>query len=150
MIHPAPTSKIDPAIARGVLEEIHPATATRPACVVVSFPNTNYQMYLVPTTDPLALQTHLHKRILGTIRLDARRVDVVDTGGRYLEPVLGRPRRVQGSVISIDRTHNALVIDAGAPIHAGLTDERQNAADFKPGDLVSFDAMDGATFTPAP
>lgn len=150
MIHPAPTSKIDPAIARGVLEEIHPATAMRPACAIVSFPNTNYQMHLVPATDPLALRTHLHKRILGTIRLEARRIDVVDTGGRYLEPVIGRPRRVQGTVIATDSAHNTIVVDAGAPVHVRLTDDRQNAADFKPGDLVSFDAMDGATFTPAP
>jgi hypothetical protein len=143
MIVPAPTSKIDPAVARGVLEEIVPETATAPACVVISFPNTSYRTHLRPTAP---VTTEPGKRILGVIRAKARRIDKVATGGRYLEPVYGRPRRVQGSVVAV--AGDAVVVDASVPVHAVPTDPRQKAADFQPGDFVSFDALDGATFTP--
>ena len=143
MIFPAPTSKIDSSVARGVLEEIVPETATAPAYIVISFPNTSYRTHLLPTA-PVACEPG--KRILGVIRCKARRIDTVTTGGRYLEPVYGRPRRVQGSVIAV--AGDAIVVDASVPVHVTPTDPRQKAADFQPGDFVSFDALDGATFTP--
>ncbi len=59
----------------------------------------------------------------------------------------GRPRRVQGSVIAIDG--NSIVVNAGVPVHVEPTDPRQTAASFEVGQFVSFDALDGATFTQA-
>lgn len=144
MISPAPTSKIDPALARGVLVEVIAATATKPAFVKVSFPNTNYEMHLLPA-GPITAQPG--KRILGTIRAKARRIDVTETGGRFVEPVYGRPRRVQGTVVAIDTANNAVVVDASIPIHCTPTDPRQNATDFQPGQFVGFDVLEGATFT---
>ena len=99
------------------------------------------------------MAAHVGKRIVGTVHVDARRVDIVETGGTYLEPVFGRPRRIQGRVIErspgpIGQPGRSLILDAGPiPVHARLTDERQTADDFAIGDLVSFDALDGATFT---
>lgn len=144
MITPAPTSKIDPALARGTLVEIVPATATKPEYVKVAFPNTSYEMHLLPT-GPVSAQ--VGKRILGTIRARARRIDTTDTGGRFIEPVYGRPRRVQGAVLAV--AGDAVVVDATVPIHCTPTDPRQKAADFQPGQFVGFDVMDGATFTQA-
>src|SRR5437016_11133406 len=114
MLHPAPTTKIDPTIARGVLESFVPGRAGKPAGVVVSFPNTNYQIHLI-ALGPLI--TGVGKKITGVIRVDARRVDEVDTGGKYLEPVYGRPRRVQGRAIWYHDATRTLVVDAGIPIH---------------------------------
>ena len=141
MLHPAPTTPIDPATARGVLESIHPGH------IVVSFPNTSYQMHLATG---LPVRAEIGKRILGAIRVDARRVDLVDTGGKYVEPVYGRPRRVQGRVLATNDSSRLLLVDAGMPIHLHLLDTRQRPGDFAPGDLVSCDVRDGATFTPAP
>ena len=66
MIHPAPTGRIDPTIARGVL------ISAGPSVVKVSFPNTSYELHLVPqgvvTAEP-------GKRILGVIGAQARRID---------------------------------------------------------------------------
>lgn len=146
MIHPAPTSLIAPSHARGVLAESHPATATRPASIVVEFPNTSYRLHLMPIGP---ITTEVGKRIVGTIEVSARRVDVVDTGGAYVEPVYGRPRRVQGRVISTDQQTRSIVVDAGMAIRLTLTDARQTATQFNTGDLVSCDVLDGATFTPA-
>jgi hypothetical protein len=83
------------------------------------------------------------------IRARCRRIDVVGTGGRYVEPVYGRPRRVQGTVISTDASRNTVVVDAAIPIHCTPTDPRQKATDFQTGQLVSFDVLEGATFAPS-
>ena len=145
MIEPSPTNTIDPTIARGVLAENHPATYSKPAQIVLAIPNTNYQLHLVPT-GPITVEAG--KRILGTIQASARRVDVVDTGGRYIEPVFGRPRRIQGRVLAGSDDTRMLVVDAAVPIHCKLTDFRQKPSQFAVGELVSFDALEGATFTP--
>jgi len=146
MLYPAPTTKIDAALARGVLESV-PAGGRDSGHVVISFPNTNYQTHLVLAAP---ITGEIGKRILGTISVDARRVDAVDTGGKYIEPVYGRPRRVQGRVISHNDSARTLVVDAGIPIHLHLLDERQRPSGFPDGELVSCDVLDGATFTQAP
>jgi hypothetical protein len=143
MISPSPTSKIDPAIARGTLGSVVPATATKPAYIIFSVPNTSYELHLLPTSE---IKTQPGKRLLGTIRAQARRIDIVQTGGQYIEPVMGRPRRVQGTIIAI--AGDAVVVDAGVPIHCRPTDARQQAANFALGQFVSFDVLDGSTFTP--
>ncbi len=141
MLTPAPTSVIDSRLARGVYEGEIPATETRPAMVNISVPNTSYQIYLVPKG---VVHGETGKRIIGTIRAVARRIDEVKTGGRYVEPVYGRPRRVQGRVVRVEG--DAVVIDAGVAIHCTPTDPRQKAGDFKPGQFVSCDVLEGATF----
>lgn len=144
MLHPAPTSVISPTLARGVLEAVTPESAGHPAFVTVSFPNTSYEVHLRPVGQ---VGGAIGKRIVGVIRADARRVDIVDTGGKYVEPVFGRPRRVQGRVVGRVEGTNSIVVDAGFPIHLRLTDARQRAADFPLGELVSTDVMDGATIS---
>ncbi len=136
MITPSPTLPIDPGLARGTLLSV------TPSYIVMGIPNTSYELHLVPTA-PIA--TLPGKRLLGTIRLQARRIDAVGTGGQFIEPVYGRPRRVQGTVLRTEA--GAVVIDAGVPIHATPMDPRQKAEDFTPGQLVSFDAVAGATIT---
>lgn len=141
MITPSPTTKIDPTLARGVLSEVVAATATKPGFVKVTFPNTSYETHLLPVAPP---RTEVGKRILGIVRAKARRIDNVQSGGKFLEPVSGRPRRVQGRVIAI--AGDCIVVDAGVPIHIFPTDPRQKASDFQAGMFVGFDVLDGATF----
>ncbi|MFA6045093.1 MAG: hypothetical protein WC718_08925 [Phycisphaerales bacterium] len=148
MITPSPTTKLDPALARGTLVETVAATATKPAYIKFAVPNTSYELHLVPQgeTPAPAAPGHPAKRLIGAIRVSARRLDVVGSGGRYVEPVMGRPRRVQGTVVQV--AGGAVVVDAGVPIHCVLTDERQKPEDFQAGQFVSCDVLDGATFTP--
>lgn len=145
MITPSPTTKIAPYLCRGVLEQVVPETATKGAYVVVSFPDTSYRLHLVPTT---GVSTPVGKKVIGVIRAKARRVDVVQSGGRYVEPVQGRPRRVQGHVVSTESSTNSITVNAGVPMVCVLTDARQSASQFEPGQFVSFDVLDGATLTP--
>lgn len=155
MIHPAPTTPLAPGLARGVHVESVAATATRPAHVRLSFANTSYVLHLLPVGP---VKAKPGEKVLGTIRARARRVDVVPSGGKYVEPVIGRPRRVQGRVVGrlagngagagVGDGQGTIIVDAGVPMHCTLTDARQHAEDFAVGDLVSFDVLDGASFTP--
>lgn len=141
MITPAPTSKIDPKLARGVLAAIVAPTATKPGFIKMTFLNTNYELHLLTT---VPIRTPIGKRLIGTIHARAKRIDTVQTGGRYVEPVYGRPRRVQGTVVAVEG--GEVVVDAGMPIHCTPTDPRQQASGFTRGDFVSFDVLDGAEF----
>jgi len=144
MLRPAPITKLPVQIARGVLVELGQEIAGRHESAVIEFPNTNYQLHLVPTG---VIRTPIGKRILGTIHAHARRIDVVGTGGRYIEPVYGPPRHVQGTIVAI--TDEDLVINAGVPIHCRPTERDQQPSDYELGQIVGCAVMPGATFTEA-
>jgi len=144
MITPAPTSKIDPRHARGVLGAIVEATAAKPAHIIFKVPGTSYELYLEPSAGIHDIKCAPGKRLVGIIRAQAKRIDEVRTGGRYVEPVYGRPRRVQGRIVAIEGP--AVVVDAGVPIHCTPTDPRQEASGFEVGQFVSFDVKPGASF----
>jgi len=146
MLSPAPTSKVDPKLARGTCLGIETPPAPKKPYVRLTLSNTQYDLHLAPVG---TVACEVGKRILGTIRGEARRVDTVNMGGRYIEPVIGRPRRVQGTVIAVDAPANTLVVDAGAPVHLVLTAPGQRADRFAIGALVSCDVHEGATFTQA-
>jgi len=144
MLHPAPTNKIDPKLARGTLVETIDATATKPAFAVINFHNTSYKTHLEPAGEITAKPG---KTITGTIRAKAKRIDVCTTGGRFVDPIMGRPRRVQGSIIAID--DGCIVVSAGMPIHCQPTAPGQSTGDFEVGQFVCFSVERGATFEEA-
>ena len=146
MLDPAPTTTIDPSLARGILEERIAATALKPEMVVLSFHNTDYQIHLLPIGD---IEPGFGGKVVGTIRGEARRVDECGTGGRYVEPVIGRPRRVQGRIIGIDGAKGTILVDAGIPMHFRLTAPGQTTGDFEVGQFVTFGVARGATFEQA-
>ncbi|MCG3123405.1 MAG: hypothetical protein GIKADHBN_01822 [Phycisphaerales bacterium] len=145
MIEPAPTTPLAPHLARGTLIEVVPDSATRPGHIVLRIPNTSYQLHLVPAT---GFATPVGTRIIGTIHARAKRVDTTGTGGRFIEPVYGRPRRIQGFVVGTDPAANTITVDTGVPVICTLTDQRQHPSQFSEGQFVGFDVMDGATFEP--
>lgn len=112
--------------------------------IVLGLPETDYQLHL-QVDPPIPAGTSPH--LAGTIHARARRVDVVHTGGRYIEPVYGRPRRLQGTIIAIDPIGNTLTVDGSCPIVCKLV-AGQKTSRFNLGQLVSFDVERGATFEP--
>lgn len=150
---PASAAPATTSLARGILHDIVASTATKPGYIVIAVPGTSYQVHLRPHGE---ITTQVGKRIAGEIRCQCRRCDKVDSGGRYLEPVFGRPRRVQGTVVDANAGANTLTVDAGGaaipgvawglPIVVQLTDARNRAADFPVGTMVTFEVLDGATF----
>lgn len=116
-----------------------------PGRLVLGLPGTEYRLHLVTDrqVEPDAVGF-----VRGRITARARRVDVVKTGGRFIEPVYGRPRRLQGVVTSVDAAAGTITVQGPCPFVCTLT-ARQNPQDFEPGQLVGFDMESGAKFEPA-
>ncbi len=132
-------------VFRGVLLESANDADDDQNQIVLAIPTTDYRLHLLLTENQI--ETPVGQALPGRINVQANRVDICNTGGQFIDPVMGRPRTVQGRVRTIDTQNNQLVIQAKIPIRAQLR-APQNAADFKPGDLVRFMVDRGATFTP--
>lgn len=132
------TSQRDASHTRAIL------VAAGPDSVTLAIPGTDYRLTLAVYQTPT---TQIGKRIIGTIHAKARRIDVVRTGGRYIEPIQGTPRRIQGQIVAADTGQNTVTVHAAAPFVCKITDPRQRADQFKEGDFVAFDVSPGTSFT---
>ena len=110
--------------------------------IVLRIPETSYRLHLV-IDRPLGAE--VGDRITGAIHCQAKRIDVVPSGGRFIEPVYGRPRRIQGTIIGGDAQQNTLFVRCGATVVVRLM-KGQMAVDFKIGQMVTFDVERGAKF----
>ncbi len=126
-------------IATGVLAEKSPEK------LVLAVPGSDYRLHLVPVG---TIDAQVDERVSGIIRAKARRVDVISAGGRFIEPVFGRPRRVQGRIIDGDPKANTITVLAAVPVTVSLMPQ-QHTGQFAPGQMVSFDVEPGATFSVA-
>lgn len=133
---PETTTQRSPNHVRGVLLE---SSDDR---IVIEIPDSSYQIHL-KVYQPLS--TPVGKRVVGTIRANARRITVTKTGGRYIEPVYGRPRNIQGAIVATDPSEQTVTIHAGAPIVCKLP-KSQRAEQFSVGDFVTSALEPGATF----
>jgi len=125
--------------ARGKIIEV------RDRIVVFQPSATNYQLYLEFAGDgvpPISAQP-----IDCLIRVDARKVYTVPSGGNFIQPIFGPPRIIQGRVkYADDRT---LVVHAGAPIICQLP-AAESAIDLsegkiRVGHMANVVALPGAT-----
>ncbi len=110
--------------------------------IVLAIAETDYQIHLQLVSE---ISAGVGDGIEGYIRAKARRVDVISAGGRYVEPVMGRPRRIQGRIIGGDVQANTIVVDCGIRIICSLM-AHQQASTFKTQQMVSFDVEPGASF----
>lgn len=112
---------------------------------VLAIARTNYRLHLSIDAPP---QTTIGRRIRGVITLPVWKVDRVSSGGAYIEPVIGRPRRVQGRVVQTIEGANQLVISTGSCRMLADLPDQYAAADYPPGTRIALDVYDGATFRP--
>ena len=126
----------DPSIAQGLLLRCDEGM------IVLGLPGTDYQLRLQSAT---SVEGPLNEKITGRVHARAKRVDVVRTGGRFIEPVYGRPRRLQGRIVAVHPQDNAITVHCGCPFICELT-MNQKATDFTVGLLVGFDVERGAVF----
>lgn len=131
----APSSPTTPPVVSGVVDEVHADW------VQVRVPDTDYRLRLVPAE---GFSASVGDKVQGIIRAQALRMDVVPAGGRYIEPVQGRPRRIQGRVIGGNVSLNEVYIKAGPGVVVTPM-APQRASDFSIGQMVSFDVRNGAT-----
>lgn len=99
--------------ARGKVREVRGNT-------VVFLPSgTNYELHLL--TDP-SYDGPLDTPIEAIIRLQARKVYSVPSGGNWVQPIFGPPRIVQGRIRWLDENH--LVVQAGTHFLIDLPTDR--------------------------
>lgn len=120
--------EVDRAIVQGVLRE------QRDGMILLALAGTDYELHL-NVNKPI--DANVGSKIRGRILASARRMDVIKSGGRYIEPVEGPPRRIQGRIIAIDEVNDAVTVLAAAPIVCS-TDPLQRASMFEIGSMVSF------------
>lgn len=125
-------------IARATVESFDGRT------IALSFHGTNYQLHL--TAAGLSGALTAGRRARGRIEASALRMHRATAGGRFIEPVYGHPRIVQGAVVEVDEAGNRLLLDVGVPMWV-RPPANQPAATFKPGEMLNFLVQSGATFT---
>jgi len=108
---------------------------------------TNYELHLASRGGD-RYAGPLGALVEGRIRVAARKVLTVPSGGNFVEPIFGQPRTLQGRVRHIE--DGRLVVQAGAPIIVDLP-TADSALDLTNGpvgvgSLVNIMALPGATF----
>jgi hypothetical protein len=84
-------------------------------------------------------------RVRGTIHAPAWKIDRVELGGNYVEPLQGRPRRMQGTILAVNPAANELTVQVGYEAVVKLP-ARYKAADYQVGQRVGWDNIEIPTF----
>jgi hypothetical protein len=113
--------------------------------VTLAVPNTNYRNAFLIRNASTSLRSG--ERVRGTIHAPAWKVDRVDLGGNYVEPLYGRPRRMQGTILSVSPGTNELTVKVGYEVTVKLP-EKYKASDFQPGERIGWDNIDIPMFEP--
>jgi hypothetical protein len=85
------------------------------------------------------------QRVQGRILAPAWKVDRVEMGGNYVEPLMGRPRRMQGTILSVNAAANELTVRVGYEVTVVLP-EKYRAGDFAVGERVGWDNVNVPVF----
>lgn len=112
--------------------------------LVLGRPGTDYQIHVAASTE---FQAEPGDWVAGRILTEPVRIDIVHTGGILIEPLAGRPRRVQGRVCALDGERNCVAIKAAVPLFLKVP-SNQRLDSFAEGQLVSCDVRPGALFEP--
>jgi hypothetical protein len=114
-------------------------TAITGDLITLKTPHTNYEttLRLASTSTPPTVG----QIVRGNVHAPAWKIDVVSDGGNYIEPLLGRPRRMQGEIRAVLAASNSLTVHVGFDVTVQLP-ERYNAATFAVGSRVGWDNID--------
>jgi hypothetical protein len=92
-------------------------TSVKDGKIIFAPTGTNYELELVCPK----YAGPVNKPVKGIIRVRARKVWTVPTGGNFITPLFGPPKIIQGRVRSLDA--RTLVVQAGTAITVDLPDE---------------------------
>ena len=118
--------------------------AAADGAVVFAPAGTNYQLRLAcpDYAGPVG------PAVRGVLRVTARKVWTVPSGGNFISPIFGPPRTIQGRVRAVDA--KSMVVHSGCPIWVNLPDDDivYDLANgpIRVGALVNVAALPGATF----
>ena len=121
---------------------------TRDGGVIFQPRGTNYELHLAVAG---GYNGPLKKPVLGLVRVKARKVYTVPSGGNFVVPILGQPRIIQGRVMAMSESQ--IVVHAGGPVLVDLPEDG-HAVDLAngpvaEGSIVNVVAFPGASFEPA-
>ncbi len=114
--------------------------------IVAGIPGTNYQLHL-NIGGPLP--TEAGHRVKGIVTLNIYKVDRLQTSSNFIEPVLGRPRRVHGHVAGHEAGGNAILLTSCGRTFRCVLPAAVEAASLPVGAAVGLDVLPGASFQPA-
>ena len=130
--------------AKGTISHVQDATTGQMNVVF----NPNGTNYLVQASAADAAAIPADRLLKGVIRVRARKVYTVPSGGAFVQPVFGSPRIIQGRVMSLDE--RSLVVKAGAVFVVELPTGQDtidlHTGAIAAGSLVNVVALPGATF----
>ena len=129
--------------ARTITEGV--ARCVAPDALTLVKPQTDYAVRLL-TEEPTGAAEGAKLR--GEIRVLAARIDVIRTGGRFIEPVEGPPQRIAGRIVEIEERANRLAVDAGPFVVVCKPNQHQQAKQFRVDQMVTMGVRPGATFKP--
>jgi hypothetical protein len=132
-----PVTKMEPFMPKFIVESFENSIVT------LRVPGSNYRNSFVFNGDPALLTPGT--RVRGTIHAPAWKVDRVELGGNYVEPLYGRPRRMQGTILSVNTARNELTVQVGYEATVKLP-AGDKADTFKPGERVGWDNIEIPTF----
>ena len=127
-------------LARGVLESHDDQR------VVLSVPGTSYRLRL-ELAEGASIPVAPGRRLRGRLEGRALRLNRASGGGRLIEPLVGAPRIVHGTVAAVDGVANRILLDAVVPMWLTLQ-PGQSATTFAIGDLLNGYVESGVRFTP--
>lgn len=121
-------------------------TAVKEDSVVFTPAGSNYELHLVCP----GYARSFNKPISGIIRVKARKIYTVPSGGLFITPIFGPPKIIQGRIRALDQ--KSMVLHAGGNISVEFPDN-DDAFDLvngplTPGRLANVVAWPGATFEP--
>jgi hypothetical protein len=106
--------------------------------------NTNYVLHLAAPDITGPLNTLLE----GVIRVKARKVYTVPSGGNFITPIFGPPKTIQGRVRAL--SDGAMIVHAGTSVYVELPAEASAVelanGPIAVGSLVNVVPFPGATF----
>lgn len=114
--------------------------------VTLRAPSLNYRNTFVIAPEAAA-GLKAGASVRGKIHAPAWKIDRVELGGNYVEPLYGRPRRMQGTILAVNPQANELTVRVGYEATVRLP-ERDKAADYQVGQRVGWDNIEIPTFQP--
>jgi len=111
--------------------------------VRVAVPGSSYVFTLEAGPDAATLRGREGKIVVGRVEARAMRLHRASGGGRFVEPLDGMPRIIQGLVRAVDVPGRRLLVEAAVPMWLTLEPEDDPRA-FAEGDLVNGYLLSGA------
>jgi len=123
--------------------------ATTADTITLKTPGNNYEnTFALSPRAGKTFKPEIGQVISGSIYAPAWKAEAVEMGGNYVEPLLGRPRRMQGTILSQRIESNELTVQVGYPVTVVLPREHYDVARFAVGSRIGWDNIEMPQFAP--